>query len=288
MPFTTINNKSIFYSVTPQTEDLNHPNITLFIHGLGSSSNFYHTIIPGISSQSTCIAFDTPGSGLSSLGGPPQSVNSIVEDAVALLDALESTIVDGKVWVVGHSMGGMIACELAIQYSHRVKGLILLGPIHPSTTLSEVFSKRIAAVVKDGIEGLADTVPFAATGSKSTSTHRAFIRSLILGTSTAGYLSLCHVIAKASVPEYARISVPLMILAGADDKTASYEGCKLIHDSAGVTAGKKCINILPGVGHWHAIEAPHLLEEDILKFIVSIDQMEGDRPDWVFKENKSS
>ncbi|RAL59690.1 hypothetical protein DID88_000323 [Monilinia fructigena] len=283
MPFTTINNKTIFYSVTPQTEDLNHPNTTLFIHGLGSSSCFYHTIIPRISSQSTCIAFDTPGSGLSSLDGPPQSVNSIVEDAVALLDTLEGTVSNGKVWVVGHSMGGIISCELAIQHSHRVKGLILLGPIHPSTTLSEVFIKRIATVLKDETEGLADTIPFNATGSKSTSTHRAFIRSLILGTSIAGYLSLCQVIAKASVPEYARIDVPLLILAGAEDKTASYEGCKLIHDSAGVTAGKKCINILPGVGHWHAIEAPQLLEEHILKFIVSIDQMDGDMPDRVLK-----
>lgn len=148
MPFVTINKKSIFYSVTPQTEDLDHPNTTLFIHGLGSSSSFYHTIIPGISSQSTCIAFDIPGSGLSSLGGPPQSVNSIVEDAVALLNVLQGTAVNGKVWVVGHSMGGMIACELAIQYPHRVKGLILPGPVHPSPTLSEVFTKRIAAVLK--------------------------------------------------------------------------------------------------------------------------------------------
>lgn len=55
---------------------------------------------------------------------------------------------NGKVWVVGHSMGGMIACELAIQYPHRVKGLILPGPVHPSPTLSEVFTKRIAAVLK--------------------------------------------------------------------------------------------------------------------------------------------
>ncbi|QSZ35702.1 hypothetical protein DSL72_006824 [Monilinia vaccinii-corymbosi] len=237
-------------------------------------------MIPELSRSTTCIAFDTPGSGLSSLAEHRQSVESIVEDAVALLDGL---LVNGRVWVVGHSMGGMIACELAFQFPQRVKGLVLLGPINPSETLAKVFTKRIEAVTKDGVEFFADTIPHTATGSNATSTHRAFIRSLILGTSTAGYLSLCQVIARAPRPKYTQINVPVMVLAGSDDMTASYNFCKMIYNSMGVAEDKKCFKELPGVGHWHAIEAPDLLVDEISRFILSTDQMEGIRPDLVIK-----
>ncbi|ATZ48616.1 hypothetical protein BCIN_03g08070 [Botrytis cinerea B05.10] len=267
MPFKTLNQKSIFYTLTPQTENLQNPITTLFIHGLGSSSTFYHTIIPSLSAVSTCITLDTPGSGLSSLGNAPQTVVSIVDDAIALLDALSEPVAKGKVWVVGHSMGGIIACELAIKYAQRVEGLVLIGPVVPSPALTEVFGKRIETVKKDGLEPLANSIPEAATASEATSTQKAFIRSLILGTSTQGYVSSCEVIASASRPDYAKIDVPMMVLAGSEDKTASYEGCKMIHDEAGVSAQKKCVRVLPGVGHWHAIEAPELVAKEFIEFV---------------------
>ncbi|KAF7957353.1 hypothetical protein EAE96_002938 [Botrytis aclada] len=269
MPFITLNQKSIFYTLTPQTENLQNPVTTLFIHGLGSSSTFYHTIIPSLSGVTTCIALDTPGSGLSSLGDSdsPQTVASIVDDAIALLDALSETAVKGKVWVVGHSMGGIMACELAIRYAQRVEGLVLIGPVVPSPVLTEVFGKRIEMVGKDGLEPLANSIPDAATGTKATSTQKAFIRSLILGTSTQGYISSCEVIASATRPDYAKIDVPMMVLAGSEDRTASYEGCKMIHDEAGVSAQKKCVRVLPGVGHWHAIEAPEFVTKEFVDFV---------------------
>lgn len=173
-------------------------------------------------------------------------------------------------------MGGMIACEFAIRYPRAVKGLILLGPIDPSPALSEIFVKRIATVETDGLEPLADSIPKAATGSKASHTQRAFIRSLILGTSSAGYLSLCQVIALAKKSDYAKIQVPVMILAGSEDKTASYEGCVKIHANIGVSAEKKCIHILPAVGHWHAIEAPEAVAREIMNFFDKIDDMERD------------
>ncbi|TGO89209.1 hypothetical protein BPOR_0120g00170 [Botrytis porri] len=219
MPFIPLNRKSIFYTLTPQTETLQNPVTTLFIHGLGSSSTFYHTFISSLSSVSTCITFDTPGSGLSSLAdsNSPQTVASIVDDAIALLDALSETAGKGKVWVVGHSMGGIIACELAIRHAQRVEGLVLIGPVVPSPALTEVFGKRMEMVRKDGLETLANSIPEAATGTQATSTQKAFIRGLILGTSTQGYISSCGVIASASRPDYARIKVPMIILAGSDD-----------------------------------------------------------------------
>lgn len=67
---------------------------------------------------------------------------------MALMDAIQSNVSTKEFWVVGHSMGGMIACKLAVSYPERVRGLALLGPVSPSPALSDVFSKRIAVVQK--------------------------------------------------------------------------------------------------------------------------------------------
>jgi len=143
MPFQTINSTSIFYTITPPSPA---KSITLFIHGLGSSSCFYLTIIPSLSSISQCIALDTPGSGLSSLPEGDQSIQSIADTAVALLDALKIE----TVFVVGHSMGGIVASYLAAEYPGRVKGVVLLGPVAPAPALAGIFEQRIE-MIKTGM-----------------------------------------------------------------------------------------------------------------------------------------
>ncbi|EKD18684.1 uncharacterized protein L3040_002111 [Drepanopeziza brunnea f. sp. 'multigermtubi'] len=255
MPFKTINSKSLFYTdthtqCTPATRIT-----TLLLHGLGSSSSFYSTITPALAPQTRCIALDTPGSGLSQLGPSPsreQSIASIADDAIALLDALA---VEVDVVVVGHSMGGIVASTVAARCPGRVRGVVLLGPVQPAEGMAAVFGKRVEVVKAGGLEPLADTIPTGATGRRSTPLQHAFIRALILGTSPAGYISLCNAIATATQPEYASIDVPLLILAGEDDKTASLEGSEGIAAAYGTEGGKKSVVVLEGVGHWHCVEA---------------------------------
>lgn len=105
----------------------------------------------------------------------------------------------------------------------------------------------------DGMEPMANTIPEAATGSKSSPLHRAFIRELLLGQDPSGYISLCNVIATAQPPNYEAVKVPYLLIAGQDDKSAPLNGCKYIYE--GVASQNKVLEILPGVGHWHCIEA---------------------------------
>jgi pimeloyl-ACP methyl ester carboxylesterase len=118
----------------------------------------------------------------------------------------------------------------------------------------------------DGLEALANTIPAAATGSKAGSLQHAFIRSLILGTSSEGYMSLCNVIAKATKPEYGNVKVPLLILVGSEDKTAPLSGSEAILKAYGTSKEGKMIEILDSVGHWHCIEAPEMVSSHVLRF----------------------
>jgi len=53
-----------------------------------------------------------------------------------------------KVTVVGHSMGGIVASQIAATYPDLVRGVVLLGPVNPVPALAEVFGKRIEVVKK--------------------------------------------------------------------------------------------------------------------------------------------
>ncbi|CZT43520.1 related to alpha/beta hydrolase [Rhynchosporium secalis] len=264
MPFQTINSTPVFYTTTPSTSSTTPPLTTLLIHGLGSSSYFYASIIPSLSPLTNCIALDTPGSGLSPLVNPDQTIDTIAEVALDLLSELKVT---ENVVLIGHSMGGIVASVLASKMGWRCKGVILLGPVDPGEGLKSVFEKRIEVVKTDGLEALANTVPTAATGTKSTPLHHAFIRSLILGTSSEGYISLCNAIANAKGPRYSHIRVPLLILAGEDDKTASVESAEKILKEYGTRGGEKEVKVLSGIGHWHCVESPEEVGRLIAEFV---------------------
>lgn len=142
MPFVK-SSRSIFYHVD-SPED--YACTLFFIHGLGSSSTFYFSIIPHLRSlQFRCILMDTVASGLSSAADSinKPSLPTIVED---VLNVLKDLKVREKVIMIGHSMGAFVANSIAEKHSELLKGLILMSPVFPSPDLSEVFQKRIKAI----------------------------------------------------------------------------------------------------------------------------------------------
>jgi pimeloyl-ACP methyl ester carboxylesterase len=153
MPFIKVNGKSLFYTIDGGDGSGPVKSTTLFIHGLGSSSCFYKTVIPALSATTRCIALDTPGSGLSDLSSD-QSIETITEDATGLLYALN---IQENVIVVGHSMGGIVATHLAAQNPSLVTGVVLLGPVNPSPALAEPFEKRIEVVKSSTHEPFPDS-----------------------------------------------------------------------------------------------------------------------------------
>ena len=122
----------------------------------------------------------------------------------------------------------------------------------------------------EGLENLAVTVSTTATGTLAGPFQQAFIRTLILSTSNEGYMSLCRVIAEAKKPNYAEIKVPLLIIAGADDKTAPVSAAEAILYTYGTQNSDKKIEVLSGVGHWHCIEAPVDVERLVKGFILDV------------------
>jgi pimeloyl-ACP methyl ester carboxylesterase len=93
----------------------------LLIMGLAADSVAWLFQIPDFSRQFRTIAFDNRGVGRSSKPAGPYTIHQMADDAAGLLDVLKIE----RAHVVGVSMGGMIAQELALRHPARVRGLVL-------------------------------------------------------------------------------------------------------------------------------------------------------------------
>ncbi|KAL5003804.1 Alpha/Beta hydrolase protein [Aspergillus recurvatus] len=261
MPFISVNNHQLHYADSHPDGAPANGLTFFFIHGLGSSQNYYFPLLPHLTPQHRCITADTYGSGRSIYTDQSVSIASIAADVIGVLDALNIP----QAVVVGHSMGGLVVTLLGSEHADRVKGIVAIGPTHPSETLTSVMQKRSETAAKGGMESLANNIPYQATGSTASPVASSFIRELVLGQNPKGYAALCQAIANAPSIDYSAIKVPFLLIAGEEDKSASLEGCQYIFDR--VSSANKKMEVLPQVGHWHCIEAPDTVGKTIAGFV---------------------
>ena len=96
----------------------------VLLHGLGASMYAWRkNLAPIAEAGFRVIAFDNRGFGYSDEPATGYDNESYVQLTVALLDSLQ--IADAV--LVGHSMGGAIAAQVAIEHPERVRGLVLIG-----------------------------------------------------------------------------------------------------------------------------------------------------------------
>lgn len=129
-------------------------------------------------------------------------------------------------------------------------------------------SSRANVIMAEGMEAMAETIPYGATGSNATPLQRAFIRQLLLSQNPKGYQSMCKVVGGAKVPDYPSIRIPTLIIAGDEDKSAPMAGCKEIQNRIG--SENKQFKVVEKMGHWHCIEAPEVMVESIGRFVKDV------------------
>lgn len=94
----------------------------LLIQGVGVQGAAWTPQTDDLARDFTCITFDNRGMGASQPAATAISVEQMARDAVAVLDAAG---ID-RAHVIGHSLGGVVALQLAISSRPRVRSLALL------------------------------------------------------------------------------------------------------------------------------------------------------------------
>jgi 3-oxoadipate enol-lactonase len=95
----------------------------LLLGGFACDHTFWAPIAPRLASKYRVISPDNRGSGQSSSPDGGYTAAQLADDAAALLDHLGVETAH----VAGHSMGGQVAQELALNHSARVRSLTLIS-----------------------------------------------------------------------------------------------------------------------------------------------------------------
>lgn len=93
----------------------------LLIMGLSFTHEMWFRLTPALGEEYRTIVFDNRGMGRSDVPRGPYTIRRMASDARAVLDAAQVN----SAHVIGASMGGMIAQELALQHPERVRSLML-------------------------------------------------------------------------------------------------------------------------------------------------------------------
>ena len=134
----------------------------LLVHGIGSTRAFWDPIVPLLEGF-TSVAVDVPGFGAAPAIEEPVTVARL---AAALDTALDEPS-PGPVVVIGHSLGGMIAEELALLAPERVRGLVLCNTIPGVTEGAREFNPVLADLAETaGSAAVADALLPAMLGPK--------------------------------------------------------------------------------------------------------------------------
>jgi 3-oxoadipate enol-lactonase len=118
MPFSTVNGISIYHDVVGEGPAL------CLINGYRlSGAAWPRSFIAHLATRCSVVSLDNRGTGRSGKPDQGYEFGNLAKDVVGLLDDLRLP----RVHLLGFSMGGAIAQEVAIRYADRIDRLILFG-----------------------------------------------------------------------------------------------------------------------------------------------------------------
>jgi pimeloyl-ACP methyl ester carboxylesterase len=137
--FATAQGIEIYYEQTAfvcqEGNSCSNPPVIILMHGFGANTFSYREVTGPLSELGDVIAYDRPGFGLSERPTSWEGENpygSVGQDLI--LDELIAEFASGRdVILVGHSAGGTLAAQYAVDNKGAVKGLILISPAILST-----------------------------------------------------------------------------------------------------------------------------------------------------------
>jgi len=115
MPYAVVDDVEIYWESHGKGVPL------LIISGVSGGTWSYEESLAALSPPFRVLGFDNMGAGLSSKPDRPYTIAQMADHAAAVLDGAGLE----RAYIVGLSMGGMIAQELALRYPERVCGLVL-------------------------------------------------------------------------------------------------------------------------------------------------------------------
>lgn len=121
------------------------PATLVFIHGLGGAQSTWATVLGNFADGSRVVALDLPGHGASSKPSPDDGGDySVPALAAAVGEVIEKLDLAPSV-LIGHSLGGGVALDLALSRPKLVRGLVLVDSVGLGAEVSGDLLDRVEA-----------------------------------------------------------------------------------------------------------------------------------------------
>lgn len=137
--FIDANGVMIYYKTIGQGDAL------VCLHGgPGASHDYLLPHLLPLARTNKLVFIDERGSGRSS--GLEDASGYTVENMVEDVEAVRAALNLGKISLLGHSYGGVLAQAYALKYQQNLSHLILCSTFHSTKQLNDVFQKQLAAM----------------------------------------------------------------------------------------------------------------------------------------------
>lgn len=265
MPKTRVNDIELYYEIHGAGDPL------VLIAGLGYGRWSWFKQVPAFSQKYQVIVFDNRGVGGSDKPDAEYSIKMLADDTAALLKNLGLT----RAHILGASMGGFIAQQLAVDYPAVVRSLILCctcfggknsvpASVNTWKTLLDVEGLRPEEIVRRG-HGFA----YSADYVRQHPNEMDQLIALQLANSVPRYAWLRQFWAGAKFDLEARVAeikAPALIMTGTEDQLVPPENSKQL--------AAKIINArlatIPGAGHVFFIERAEEFNKAAMDFLATL------------------
>ena len=262
MPVCRLPGLELYYVERGQGEPL------IFLNGLAGDSMSWMGQLKSFSRHYRCLALDNRDVGQSSYVDTPYSIRDLANDLIGFCEQLRL----GPAHVVGVSMGGMIAQEMALAAPERVASLVLVNTLAGADDWFRATLDLFKLIRQQG----PDTATFFSRILPWWVSHEFFRDSgrtswlmwLLSQNPYAQKLEgfnrqLEAVAAHATATRLGQIRCPVMILSGVDDHIMpphfALELKRLISHAV--------LQQAPGVGHALPVENPVLFNSSLTQFL---------------------
>ncbi len=253
-------------TITTNYEISGQPNapVVVLSHSLGSDMRMWDPQLPALEPRFRVLRYDTRGHGKSDAPEGAYTLDQLVADAAALLEALA---IEKAHWV-GLSMGGMIGQGFALAHPRR---LLSLGLCSTSALIPEaaqpVIQERIDTALEEGLAALVDGTLarwFTPAYLKQNPPEVAAIRRQFLETPVAGYVGCTEAIRRlAYLDRLAGIELPTLIVVGEDDPGTPLAASQAMHAQI---AGSR-LAVIPKMLHLNNIEQAEVFNRHLTEFL---------------------